>query len=239
MRVKGVCGFSPLGFTPTPEQLACLNHDKFNELAARMARVVPLRYFDNYPFEECWAVREFYPRVVTPNCVTPPDRFTNTLDHARCNYIQHQRLTWARMAAVEDPDVDVWVWLDTGVLKQGAWRNEQVEEKHIGELFGKIYKNPPKNTIPFPGILPRYPVQDVGNHWRFCGSVHIWPKQWLPKLDDLYKQELRKFVMRTKTIPLDLTIWGLVEARDELPFRFYQGEYGYTQFTNYPTDELL
>jgi hypothetical protein len=239
MRVKAVCAYVDLGFQPLAEQGSCLPAEKFRSYAAQMGEAIGhknLRFFDHYPFAECWAVREFFPRIMRPNCPTAPDRFTNTVEHARCQYVQHQRLTWARMAAVEDPEVDVWVWLDTGVLKQGAWRGEKVEPHHITDFFDKVRRHPPVNSIPFPGILPRYPIADNDQHWRFCGSVHIWPTRFLPALEDLYKQELRKFVMRTNTIPGDLPIWGHVEARDELPFRFYQGEYGYTQFTNYPED---
>lgn len=239
MKIKGVCGFSPLGFVPAAEQDMCLPQSKFEELAARMAKVVPLRFFNNYPMGECWAIREFWPRIHIPNNPTAPDRFKSREEHVLVNYIQHQRTTWALMAAVENQDVDIWVWLDTGVLKQGAWRNEQVEEKHIAGLFEAIYKNPPKDTIPFPGIRERYPISDFDNHWRFCGSVHIWPKNQLFAIDAYYKDQLRRFVQRTQTMPGDLPIWGHLEASDVLPFKFYQGEYGYTQFTGYPTEEPL
>src|SRR5580704_5563953 len=77
MRVKAVCAYVDLGFQPLAEQGSCLPAEKFRSYAAQMGEAIGhknLRFFDHYPFAECWAVREFFPRIMRPNCPTAPDR---------------------------------------------------------------------------------------------------------------------------------------------------------------------
>ena len=66
------------------------------------------------------------------------------------------------------PDVDVWLWLDIGVLKQGTWRNNPVTKASIKRLFDRVKAtSAPMDSIPFPGITERQTVYPTGNVWRF------------------------------------------------------------------------
>lgn len=184
-----------------------------------------------YPFEDLWLVREGYPQQAANKRAI--DRFPTDADHLRCNVIQHARTQAAMKVYQDDPSIDVVVWLDYGVMKQGAWRGNPVTQAHIREFMHRVADHMPYRDIPFPGIEPRKPIRPYGDNWRFVGSTHIWPTRFLPDIHKCYQSECRKFFMHYAAVPLDLAIWPAVEARSGLPFRFYQGEYDATQFTGF------
>jgi hypothetical protein len=149
--------------------------------------------------------------------------------------VQHSRTEWARRLYDEEPDLDVITWLDYGVLKQGAWRNNQVTEDHVREFMKRI-ADYHYGDIPFPGIEERKPVSVHGDNWRFVGSTHIWPTRWLHFIDRSYRAKCRQFIRAFGCVPLDLAIWPSVEADSGLPFRWYKAEYDASQFTNFPKE---
>lgn len=225
MRAKVVTAFVPL-------KVKHLSSDEYHAYGRQLeAACGPHRFrcFDNFPLDDCWLAKENPPLV--PASETPSDRYETREDHARSNIVQHSRTQWARMAAYEDPDVEVLVWLDLAIMKQGVWLNNQITHGHVLDFLAEVEKLP-SGIIPFPGIEDRKPVDPSGNNWRFCGSTHIWPVQFLPELDRQYKFYTREFIRRHGTIPLDLAVWPTVEERSGLPFRWYKAEYDATQLTN-------
>src|ERR1700680_419161 len=114
-----VTAWSDLGFQPTGDQPACLPKDKFALLGEGIKEAVGpenVVMFWDYPFKDCWVAKEFDLNKFTPNYPTPPAPFADSWQHLRCNAIQHERTTWALQAAAQRPDVDVWLWLDIGVM---------------------------------------------------------------------------------------------------------------------------
>ena len=192
-------------------------------------------FFWNFPFEQCWLMRQ-HPEVIKykPATDTPADRYATTLDHVKSNIVQHSRTEWALHAAQQNPDVDVVVWLDLGILKQGAFRNNIVTTSHVAEFLDKVARYDFVD-VPFPGITtPREPINPYGNNWRFCGSTHIWPVKWLKQIDECYRRKTLGFIHCFGCIPLDLAIWPLVERDSGVPFKFYQAEYDASQLTEFP-----
>lgn len=207
---------------------------QFHEWSTRLVTACDgnITFFSPFPFEQCWLAQEHPPWKAANARAT--DRFQNDDEHIRSNIIQHSPTQWATMAAAADPSVDVWVWLGASLLKQGAWRNNQITEAHIAEFLRRVAARSSYDDIPFPGIEPAKPVQDHGDNWRFVGSTHIWPTKFLSAIHHAYQFECRRFIRRVGAVPIDLAIWPAVEQNSGLPFRFYQGEYDASQLTNFP-----
>ena len=224
-KVKVVTAFVPL-------PVRHLDSEQYHSLAARMIRAVGaenIKVFDNFPFEDCWLAD----RVdLPPAAAVPADRYDTPRANVMSNIVQHQRTTWAIMASKEEPDVDVWVWLDFGVLKQGDWTGRPVTEQNIRDFLERL-RNAKIENIPFPAIWGKGPIADHDVNWRFVGSTHIWPTKYLEEIDYFYKEEAKRFIDRIGAIPNDLPIWAHVEASGFLPFVSYSANHDNTQFVNF------
>lgn len=228
MKAKVVTAYVPL-------DVKHLTADQYHAYYAVIERAVGsdnVHCFRDFPLERCYLAHEPDLPLVPANPV-PADRYDSPAANVRSNVVQHNRTTWACLAADADPSVDVWIWLDYGIAKQGAWRNNPITEAVIHDFFAEVSAAEQWNTIPFPGIEPAGLVMPTGNNWRFCGSTHIWPKRFLRQIDDAYKANLKAWIAGLRTVPLDLPIWALTERTDTLPFRFYQAEYDASQLTSF------
>lgn len=190
-----------------------------------------MRFFDNFPYSECWLAKHNPPMVGANQRAT--DRFDTDEQHARSNIVCCQFPEWGLLAAQEDPSIDVVVFLTSTVLKQGDFTGKRCHPEHIVQFLEKVEQYDFQD-IPFPGITQVTPVNDHGDNWRFCGSCHIWPTKFLNQINSQFKFEALRFIRRVGKTPLDLHIWPAVEQNSKLPYRWYQAEYDYTQFTNFP-----
>lgn len=225
-KVKVVSAFVPL-------KVKHLSEDQYHDFGAQLEAACTgrARFFRGFRFEACWLYGENPPGV--PATETPKDRYETDQDFVNSNIVQHSRTQWALMAAAEDPSIDVIVWLDYGILKQGDFTGKRLQSHHVTEFLDRIEGWEP-SYIPFPGITdPPSPVIPHGNNWRFCGSTHIWPVKYLKQIDHSYKFHTRNFIYNHKCTPLDLAIWPKVERHSGLPFRWYPAEYDYTQLTGF------
>lgn len=200
-----------------------------------------LVWFDDWPLSECWLYKWLTdykgdPLALPPATATPADRYADPSDHVKSNIVQHSRTQWAKLAAQQYVATDVFVWLDLGLLKQGSFTGKQITEQHVRDFLKRVEDFNFNDTIPFPGIEERKPVDVHGNNWRFCGCTHIWPRWALPFIDHAYKFHCREFIRDHQCIPLDLAVWPTVEERSGLPFKQYRAEYDYTQLTEFPHD---
>jgi hypothetical protein len=200
-----------------------------------------IKIFYDFPLEQCWLYKWLEQRNqlnLNPATAVPSDRYQTPQHMTRSNIVQHQRTTWLRMAAEEDPTCDVLIWLDLAILKQGGFTGKPVTEQIIRDFVDRI-ENSDFDYIPFPGIWPRGPISDTGDNWRFCGSTHIIPRLHLQIVDETYRYHCRKFIARTSTVPLDLPIWAYTELEEYLPFQFYQANHDATQLTSFPDFTVL
>lgn len=225
-KVKVVTAYVPL-------DVKHLNAEKYHEYGRRLADVCGdrLHFFDNFPLADCWLSKENPPML--PAAPVPSDRYATPADNVRSNIVQHSRTQWALAALASVPDTDVIVWLDLAIFKQGYWNGNPVTEKAVADFLHKV-ETVDFEGIPFPGIEDAQPIKPHSNNWRFCGSTHIWPVQYLDRIDYLYRMGVRSFIHTFKCTPLDLAIWPAVENVSGLPFRWYKAEYDATQLTNFP-----
>ena len=205
---------------------------------ANAAGAARFRAFNPFPLEECWLYKWLAERDwldLLPATLAAPDRYPTVQLFQRSNIIQHSRCQWLCMAADEDPQCDVLVWMDYALRKQGwQWDGHPgVEEHHITEFLGKIEESRFQD-IPFAGIWEKTPIDPTGDHWRFCGSLHVIPRSWLAYVRWFYEFECRRWIETYKTVPLDLPIWALVEQNTSLPFRWYRANHDASQLLNFP-----
>jgi hypothetical protein len=220
-----------------------LNRDRYRVLGQSMLAAVPAphetRVFEDYPLEACWAYK--YKDLPPADPRLYPERFSDPQHFTLANVVQHQRTTWA-MAAAATSDADVFVWIDYGILKQGNFTGKPVTTAAVTAFIERLAASAPLDNIPFPGIWgpPPMEINPSGDNFRFCGSLHIWPRKYMERIHYTYLEEVVKFVERYGTVPLDLPIWTGVEMRNsDLPFRWYGAEYDVTQFDNYKTTTPL
>jgi len=225
--VKVVTAYVDLGLAQRPSS-------SFHALGDRLVAACPnIKVFRNFPYDKCWLVEEGFDRLPPAN-PRALDRFDTEDEHRRSNVIQHSPVQWVQLAAEEDHKADVFVWIGYSVFKQGDFTGKPVRECDVAEFLDRV-AHYPFFDIPFPGIGPMVQVHPFGDNWRFCGSVVIFPRRFIPYMVNTYKFETRSFLRKHCAIPLDLAIWPAVEHWSWLPFRFYQAEYDRTQFTNFPS----
>lgn len=224
-KIKVVTAYVPLS-------VKHLTRDTYMDYGKRLAEACggDLIFRNGFPLDKCWSYEMC--KDLPPAAPVPADRYDSPQVNVMSNIVQHTRTQWA-LDAMADYAPDVVVWLDLAVMKQGAWRNNQLNEQHVRDFLVKV-RNMDTSVVPFPGIGPKAPINDFGNNWRFCGSTHIWPTRFLPAIDAAYREELTKFVKRTGRCPLDLVIWPAVEQHADIPFRWYEAEYDASQLTNFP-----
>ena len=236
MRAKIVTAFVPLD--PPPIHFKPEDYHAYADRMEKAAGAGRFRRFNPYSLKKCWLYAWLEERGwldLPPATPAAADRYPTAAHFQKSNIVQHERTSWLCQAANEDPTCDVLVWADYALLKQGhSWPGHPgVEEHHITEFLDKIEASNFQD-IPFPGIWDRGPIDDKGDNWRFCGSTHIIPRDLLPYVDWFYKHECKKFIERTKTVPLDLPIWAGLELHSSLPFRFYRANHDATQLLNFP-----
>lgn len=226
-KVKVVTAYVPL-------TVQNMKPESFHELGSRLACACGdrIRVFRDFPYNECWLAREIPPGV-SPANPRALDRFATEEEHLRSNVVQHSPVQWVSLAAAEDPEPDVFVWMGYSLLKQGDFTGKRITEAHVVNFLRAVERYP-FTDLPFPGIASFGPISVFGDNWRFCGSTVIMPRKFLDMIVKSYKFHMRSFLLAHRKVPLDLAIWPMVEQRSGLPWRFYPAEYDYTQLTNFP-----
>ena len=227
MKVGVVTGFIPL---PVKHLSAYQYLDLGLRLAAACEGATQWVVYQGR-LEDCWAYDLC--TGLPPANPPPEDRYPTPEINVMSHIVQHNRTTWAMKAARGCPEIDVWVWFDYGLLKQGFWKNNPITKDVVKSFLDRLAATKSLDVIPFPGIDDKAIVMPTGNNWRFCGSTHIWPTQFLAAIDAEYKTALQKWIGAWNTVPLDLPIWALVEQNSGLPFRWYPAEYDASQLTGF------
>lgn len=224
------------GYIPLPK-LRNVSVDVFMERGRALGRAIAAAnvsfcLFDNDRIEDCWAY-DFCNRhgPISPSFPTAADRFPDIETQVQSCIIMHQKQEWMCRAAIEDPEPDVFVWIDYGVLKQ-QHMSEAVVTRFCERLAQRYV-----TSIELPGIKPHpYPVDNAQCWDRFCGSVVIEPRDQLFRLARAMKATTQNFIRLTRTINIESNTMAEIEyARwPDVLFRWYAAEWGAPMFDNLP-----
>ena len=218
------------GFVPMPENLQ-RTQNSFRELGSRLISAIgpDLHVFDSWPIEDCWAYQLVRDNPgLLPSCSSPPpDRFARPEHMTISNVIMLQKFEWMRLAAETRPDVDVWAWVDYGIMKQRGVTKDVL--RHFVDRLQTL----PSNAVTLPGCWPKGVVNDEDAHWRFCGSCWVCPRQLVPQVADAVKTVAGLRARLTGKLSWDMNTMAYVELLDVLPVYWYPANHDETQFTHY------
>jgi len=227
------------GYIPIP-QLRNATPETFLERGLHMTDAVHAGGLETHLFhatklEDCWAykfVREemMQGRAIMPSSPTMPDRFPDDGTHIKSCIIMHQKQEWMCQAAIADPEPDVFVWIDYGVLKQ-----QGMSEEVITRFCERLRARACFPCVEAPGIRPEPgPVDNTGSCDRFCGSVVIEPRDKLFRLARAMKARTMEFIRKTHTINIESNVLAEVEHALTVPIRWYPAGWGAPMFDNLP-----
>ncbi len=211
MKVHLVSGYVPI----------TVNHrsrDEYMELGGNLISLdVPSSiYFDG--IEDCWMHEALKGKKYEAR--HGEDRGKNTMEY---HIVQHQKTEWMLRAAVENPQDDVFVWMDFGIFHMEGFSKERVL------AFLKECEH--ETAIAIPGAWPK--GQDGGPCWRFCGSILICHRDYLLPLDSTIRQTAMDYAERTDTVIWEVNAWDMVESQNRLPIRWYGASHNGTMLTAY------
>ena len=184
---------------------------------------------EGYQLKDCWA-HQFLrdnPYLVASDRHPAQDRFAEDIHMVYSNIAILQRFEWLRQAALIEPDVDVWVWLEYTICKQPGVTAAVIQQfmLDVAEYH--------HGRVSIPGCWPKKPVDDGAICWRFCGSAWACP-QYL--VGDFVHAVQVVATLRTKltgTISWDVNTLAFLELLNIVPIRWYKGNHDASQLTNY------
>lgn len=221
MYVKMVSGYIDLPDNPR-------TYDEYFDLAARLWSVPgPKEFFANDVVADTW-LWKFLKTITAVPAVYYADNPRKDTREYMC--VQHQKTEWLCRAAATDPEADVFVWIDCGIMHQPG-----IDENTVREFIDRIDE---RDTIVVPGCWDKGGMIGPGVCWRFCGSVLIVPRQWVVPFHNACKDAARKFIIETKLIDWEVNTWARVELTNpEIPIRWYKADHNLTMLKKYrPTE---
>lgn len=214
MRVKLVTAYVPIpGHPRGPEE--------YGALGEKLGGVpVPKKCFYQ-PLTACWMHKYIEKLPFKPRPSEGDNPAKNTMMY---HVVNHEKLTWLRQAADEDPDADVLVWVDYGIFHQPGVCNEA-----IYAFFQKL----DDKAIYAPGCWPKGVVEASVINWRFCGSVLAVPRKMIERMDFEARVAARKHISSTKNVEWEVNTWARLEQSTRLPIHWYKADHDVSQFTNF------
>src|ERR1700692_4829567 len=138
------------GFIPIP--VHHLTEDRYHALGSQLQQAcgeADVIRIGGGQLKECWAY-DLCTGLPPANPV-PADRYASPEINVMSHVIQHQRTTWAMEAAQDYPNIDVWVWFDYGLMKQGDWTGKPIRAENVQRFLRKFADMEALDHIPVPG----------------------------------------------------------------------------------------
>jgi hypothetical protein len=181
-----------------------------------------------------WKWEQVLPFLIDSTDPDPdPARFATPRAKTLSNFVMHQKMEWMALAALEDTEPDVFVWIDYGVLKQVDMTTDVVKE-----FLLRLERKEVLEEITAPGIrsqpgtIKELPIPEVS--WdRFCGSLVIVPRHLLFQLHRAMKRLAMAQVLTSHKISIESNTLAEVEYHSLLPFHWYQSWWGASMFTSF------
>lgn len=148
------------------------------------------------------------------------------------NFVMHQKYEWLALAAIEDPDPNIFCWIDYGVLKQSGMTPEV-----ITDFCDRLVDCPSEylnGRITAPGIRHTISAPVPEESWdRFCGSVVIVPRDMVFKLANEMKRQAMKTIRATNKVTIETNTLAELEYFKILNFNWYGAYWGAGMFANF------
>ncbi len=188
--------------------------------------ILPVRKKAFYQqLDTCWMTKFLRGLSFTPNPSEGDNPEKNSLAY---HIVNHQKTTWLKEAADENPDADVVCWVDYGIFRLPGVNGADIIS-FINSLDDKhIYA---------PGCwLPQVAIESATPCWRFCGSVLSVPTKVVHDLDFECRNKARQHIQTTRNVEWEVNTWARVEAgKRRLPWKWYKADHNRTLFTQCPT----
>lgn len=217
-RVKIITGYVPIKDHPrTPKDYGKLG-DKLAEI-----RSVPIKAFYGMP-HSCWLTKFVWEMGITQHSEGDNPQKNSMLYHA----VNHQKVQWLADAAALDPEPDVFVWLDYGIMHVPGVTKEVIEK------FLERVGNDPLTSISIPGC-PGYEgeIDDSRPWWHFCGGLMVVPRKFCSLFANEFRTTTMQHILRTKNVTWEVNDLARFARLGRVPIRWYAADHNETMFTNY------
>lgn len=216
LKVKVVTGYVPIkGHPRNAATYGKLGEEAFAHLG------VPVRAF-YWPLERTWLQRalDLCPFDYTHSISDNPAK--NSVAY---HCVNHQKFEWLMHESMVDPEPDVFVWIDYGILHVPG-----ITATVIREFLPKVRDN----DLAIPGCT-REPaiVSDEHPCWRFCGGLIVCPRDKTLELATAVKENAIAHIKTTRNVSWEVNTLARVEKEGKLPIRWYQADHNETMFTGY------
>lgn len=197
---------------------------EYGELGEKIG-ILPVRKKCFYQqLDTCWMTKfvRGLPFTPTPSEGDNPDK--NSLAY---HIVNHQKSTWLKEAADENPDADVVCWVDYGIFSQPYMNGSA-----IIDFFNRL----DDSYIYAPGCWDKPAViESAYPCWRFCGSVLSVPTKLVHEFDFECRAKARQHVLATRKVEWEVNTWSRVEqGKRKFPWKWYKADHDVSQFKNAP-----
>jgi hypothetical protein len=222
VKIKIVSGYVPLSDNHRR------SHEEFMALGARLEALPFSKRVFFGALENCW-LYAFLKSVPNARFFYWPDQ---TPRDGVC--IQQQKLMWMLQARQEDPETDIFVWIDYGIMHCYG-----VTEECISAMLHRVEQSGSMDEIVMPGCWDKGNRSDffMDNNsspcWRFCGGVVICPRSLVGPFAIEAAAESKQNIIKTNTIGWEVNSWARIERANILPIRWYSADHNNTMFDNY------
>lgn len=215
MKAKLVTGYVPIPEHPRGPK-------EYGELGEKLGGVpVPKKAFYDQ-FQNTWMAKYILGLNFTPK----PSEYDNPAKNTTIYHcVNHEKTTWLRQAADDDPSADILVWVDYGIFRLPGVTNQVIYE-FMEKLDDKAIYAPGCWDKPL-AIEAAYPC------WRFCGSVIAVPRRMVDDFDYGCRVAARQHISATRNVEWEVNTWARVEQSRafKAPIHWYKADHDATLFT--------
>lgn len=180
--------------------------------------------------ERCWLYNwlRWQPAFVEPAPGDNPQK--NTREY---HIVQHQKLEWMAIAAQQNPDVDVFVWVDYGIFHVPGINEDNLR------AFLKRVATETQVTLPgcrTPDINPDgggVIIDDNWPCWRFCGGIIICPHDLVIPFRTAFNGMTELRLAHTRRLTWEVNTLAHLEVSKLIPMKWYYADHNQQMVENY------
>jgi hypothetical protein len=210
------------GFVPLPGHLR--SEQTYRTLGKKLLDCnIPIVTLEN-DLEECWLYEYLQEFKLKPTHSVSDNPDKNTVNY---HIVQAQKSEWLAVAATQNPEADVLVWIDYGIFHFAGMTPEIIQD-FMAKVAGE-------RAIAIPGCWSEdYIYDDHHPCWRFCGGVIVMPRRYVFTFDRAMKREYVRWLDETNNLSWEVNTMARVErCEPDLPIWHYRADHGRMLFTEY------